>query len=103
MFNVLTLNDIKDRESGSYKKSGHQLDSVCTLLLHAIIMAKHSTTTNSIRVPAWYKYLKAITTTSPASYALKEEFSISNPKRLIEPTFTIPDVSAASAPIWITA
>src|SRR3954452_8841618 len=66
-------------------------------------MAKHSTATNSIRVPAWYKYLKAITTTSPASYALKEEFSISNPESLIKPTFTIPDVSAASAPTWITA
>src|SRR3954453_14370894 len=36
-------------------------------------------------------------------YALKKEFSISNPERLIEPTFTIQDVFAASAPIWITA
>ena len=27
MFNVHILNDIKDREGGSYKKPGHRLDS----------------------------------------------------------------------------
>src|SRR4051812_32728808 len=43
-------------------------DDGCALLPHAIIMAKHSTATNSIRVPAWYKFLKAITITSPTSY-----------------------------------
>src|SRR4051794_18654395 len=77
-------------------------DDGCALLPHAIIMAKHSTATNSIRVPAWYKYLKAITTTSLTSYALKEEFIISNPEKIIESTLSIPDINIASNPIWIT-
>src|ERR1043165_8196194 len=52
-------------------------DDGLALLPHSTIITKYSTITTSFRTPAWYTYIKSLTTVAINSFRLKPEYIIS--------------------------